>query len=666
MKKNGFKIYAIILTGLVFSLALTAMLISGKKSINPFYDVGAVSEVYDTYYRFDAQQEYGHQDASGRFVLDQGEYTLSLPALGYTDDWNYLCVWLEDLTVESVHWDITYEKADGSAVSGIQPFELTEGCNQIPVEKNGFDLVRIRMMGENGTEFTVTNIQFRENPPVFAWDKAIGIFAVVFVVFCCIVFAIYAFLKKLNIRWNIYCWVDILQELYILVAQQMRKLTAFIPNESQIRNYARSGLFLLMFLYSVYVQNTGNYYSRFKYHLFVYTVLILLTAVFAIGPKLEKKNWNHPLAWSWLILWAMVCISDFIIPKYFRFTGYVMLLAVGFFIFIWNNMEKPAEMTEDFVRAVHWFFVIIVAFCLFCRPERGAYRYSGFTTNPSIFALYLGTCWAVVLGELDSRIQQGDKLKKMLPYIVEGCLVLSFCWKSQSAGPLLCVAVLSFLWLVKMVRRTRKKTIRKGLIAVVFSAAILLIPVHAGLTWGLGNLAQTTGTAITLEGETALLKRDTTLVVRAAETDSAAQVSRLEQKFSSASLSQILSGRDCYYRRYLRDMNLFGHKANPKMWGHRRLPHNAVLGIAHRYGVFCAVPYVLMLTAVVIGTYRYGRKHMKYAGIPFYVCLSSIVMAMTDNVEQPFVWLPWIGLYIMLGCVFAGKSQWVITCSKKR
>ena len=190
MKKNGFKIYAIILTGLVFSLALTAMLISGKKSVNPFYDVGAVSEVYDTYYRFDAQQEYGHQDASGRFVLDQGEYTLSFSALGYTDDWNYLCVWLEDLTAESVHWDVTYEKADGSAVSEIQPFELTEGCNQIPVEKNGFDLVRIRMTGENGTEFTVTNIQFRENPTVFAWDKEVGIFAVVFVAFCCIAVAI--------------------------------------------------------------------------------------------------------------------------------------------------------------------------------------------------------------------------------------------------------------------------------------------------------------------------------------------------------------------------------------------------------------------------------------------------------------------------------------------
>ena len=106
----------------------------------------------------------------------------------------------------------------------------------------------------------------------------------------------------------------------------------------------------------------------------------------------------------------------------------------------------------------------------------------------------------------------------------------------------------------------------------------------------------------------------------------------------------------------MREMNLFGHKENPEMWGKKRLPHNAVLGIAHRYGVFASAPYIIMLIMVIIRTFRYSKKKVPYAAVPFYVCVSSIVMSMADNVEQPFVWLPWIGLYLMMGCVFDNNS----------
>lgn len=656
MKRFSYKIWAVILTALVFSLALTAMIISGRKSVNPFYDVGAVSEIRETAYRNDVQQKQGYQESSGRFVLEKGRYEFVFQALGNTNEWNYLCVWIEELTTKTVHWDITYETADGSVTSEVYSYDLTDGVNLIPVEKNSFNKVRAEITGENGASFSITNMQLRENPPVFTWGKAAKTFFSVFVIFCCLAAVVCVVLKKLNIRCNPYCWVDILQDVYILVAEQMRKVVSFIPQSGKIRNYCRTGLFLLIFLYSVYVEIAGTYYTRFKYHLLIYTVLLLMVAVLSVESKLEKRNWNNPMVWSWLTLWILVCMSDFIVPKYLRFVGYVMILAVGFFIFIWNNMEHPSELIADFVRAVHCFFAVTTVFCILCRPETDAYQYSGFMDNPSIFALYIGTCWAVVLGEIDSRIQAGEKLRKIIPYIGEGCLAFSFCWKSQSAGPLICMAGMAFLWLFKMVRRTRKKIIRKKLIVVIISAAVLILPVNAGLTWGLTNIPQAAGTAITYEGETTALRLNTIPVAYAAEADGSGQESRLAQKFSSPTLSRILSGRDYYYRTYLRDMNLSGHRSYPKMYGHRRLPHNAVIGIAHRYGVFAAVPYVLMLTAVIAGTIRYGRRKQKYSGVPFYICLSTIVIAMADNVEQPFIWLPWFGLYLMMGCTFADNS----------
>ena len=99
-------------------------------------------------------------------------------------------------------------------------------------------------------------------------------------------------------------------------------------------------------------------------------------------------------------------------------------------------------------------------------------------------------------------------------------------------------------------------------------------------------------------------------------------------------------------------MNLVGHKDRPVMWGHRRQPHNAVLGIAYNYGVFTAVPYLIMLIAVVERTFRYSRRKGQLASVPFYVCTFAILASMADNVEQPFVWLPWMGLYLLMGSVF--------------
>ena len=99
-------------------------------------------------------------------------------------------------------------------------------------------------------------------------------------------------------------------------------------------------------------------------------------------------------------------------------------------------------------------------------------------------------------------------------------------------------------------------------------------------------------------------------------------------------------------------MNLIGHGKRVEAWGRGRQAHNSIIAIAYRYGIFAAVPYLIMLVAAIARTYRYSKRKGAYASIPFYVCLSSILMSLADNVEQPFIWLPWMGLYIMMGICF--------------
>lgn len=657
-KKNNYfptsfwRYFTWVLTGIVVAFSLTSIFISGKFSLRYLYDVGDVYEIQDAYYLSASEQENGHRESSGKVVLDKGEFIYSVNIYGNTDQWNYFCVQLDNLSEETVHWNVSYVLQGNDEASESYSYELVEGANYIPVAKNTFNLINIEIIGPDGTSFDITDMQLRENKPVFSWGKAIAVFAGAFIGFCCLSAFIFVVLKKSKIRCNPYCWIDILQDLYILIAEQFRKLVSFIPQSGHIRNYCRTALFLLIFLYSVYVEIAGTYYRSFKYHLVIYAVLLLLIAALSIKASLKKVNWNNPLVWSWLVLFIMTAISDFLVSKFFAYVGYVIILIIGFLIFIWNNMKKSSEIIADFVRAVHLFLVISTLFCLIFRPESGELRYSGFTGNPSIFALYMATCWGVTLGELESRVRKGQQLKKILPYVVELCVIISFCWKSQSAGPVLCMTGMTFIWLFKMVRYTRGKVLRKSLVTVVLSVGILIFPVYGGLTWGLQNISPALEAKVTFEGETQIARTNFGPVVYAAEQ------SRLAQKFSSSSLSQILSGRDYYWRTYLRDMNLVGHERNPVMWGHIRLPHNSLLGIAHRYGVFSVVPYVIMLAATIVGTIRFGRKRVRYSTVPFYVCLSSIIMSLFDNVEQPFVWLPWIGMYLMMGCAFAnfGKS----------
>lgn len=644
-----FKAIALFLTGMIFSLSITAMILSENPSINPFYNVGEVSEIRETVYKTNVEQSNGYQEYTGRVILDQGSFSYDIEVQGNTNDWNYLCIWLKDVSKEPIRWEVTYiNEEEAKDYEKTYSLNLEEGENLLPVEKNNFNLIHIDIIGENGTTFYITNIQLREAKPVFAWGKAISIFFSAFVSFFALTIILYIIIKKNKIRINLYCWVEILQSIYIAVAEQFLKLSFFVSRN--IRKWGRTTLFELLFLYMAYTTAVGDIGGKFKYSLFIYILLLLLISILCLERKPEKKNWNNPLVWSWIMLWVIACVSDFLVPKEYRYIGYIMILFMGLLILAWNNMRKPTELIADFSRAVHIFFIIITIFCLIYRPETEGIRYTGFCGNPGIFSMYLGTCWAVTLGELESVVRRGARVRNIFFLILEGCLIISFCWKSQSTGPFLCMVGLAFIWLLKMLWYTKKERTRRNLIFVIISSVIFILPVYGGLTWGLKYIPQKSDGEINYTEEINDTKEDIGFVAHAAEKNN--EEPRLIKKFSSPTLSSILSGRDYYYRTYLRDMNLFGHENNPVLWGGRRWPHNAVLGIAHRYGVFASVPYVLMLVIILIKTYYYGKRNKRYVSVPFFVCLSSIVMSLSDNVELPFAWLPWIGLYLMMGCVF--------------
>lgn len=626
--------------GLIISFVLCSILMSGNSSIYLFYNVGDVYEISNNIYDT-PNQPYGY----GITIKDN------------KNQWNYFCVDIKNKDI--VNWNIAYEKRENEEVIKSRDYnvKLHSGMNLLDVPKNSFNMIKITIADENKAAYTIKNMQLRENKPTWNFLKAAMIFCMSFIIYIFGSGIILLFWRRIGITFDLYTWVEMLQDIYIVFGRQLSRIIRRFPLMTNYRNVIRIVSFLMIFLYSFWVEASNLYFPRFKYHVIIYSFLILIIALASIESDMKRKKWNKILSGSWLILWGMACVSDFLIPKEFRFVGYAMILVIGFYIFVWNNMKNASELLKDFSCAVHIFFVLMTIFCLLFRPETMGIRYTGFSKNPSVFALHLGTFWAVTVSELEFRIRRKHNFTKILPFILEACVIIVFIWKAQSACPLLCMLGIAFIWFVKTFYFARKEDIYKNFRVVMISFMILLIPVYMGIDWGINNIPHKLGRTITFEGEESSARIEYGMVVHASDLKEKFERNRLVQKFSRSNLSGMLSGRDYYYRAFLRDMNLFGHKKRVRVWGYERLPHNAIIAIAHRYGVFASIPYIVMLITVISRTFKYSKRKSEYAAMPFYVCLSTIVMSMVDNVELPFIWLPWFGLYLMMGVVFKEREK---------
>lgn len=653
---NLYKILTCLFMSILLSLTICSVVTTGFFPLRtPLFDTGDVYEINETIYKSEYSNTSGQQDNGGNILFKLGSYGYGISIVGNKNNWKYFCFSADNVNDQTIKITISFHRQKNNVIKSNyqETYILEDGLNIYPVPNNSFNKIQLEFKGNPGNSFRIKKMELREKLPASNLNEILKVFLPLFLGYFIILWFLTSAFRKL--KYNIYSWIEVLQGIYILVSDQFRKIKLY--QKGNLRKYIRQTCFLLMFVYSVFVEISQNYYEKFKYHLVIYLILILIISVVSIEKSSGKKNWNNPLVWGWFVLCILMCISDFFTPKDFQFFGYGLLIVFGFYIFIWNNMQNPEELISDFNRSVHIFFIGILIFCLLFRPELDSARYSGISKNPSIFALYLVTIGATILGSLDNQIRNDKKWLNIILYIVEGCAVFTLIWKTQSAGPLLCVSIIAFIWLFRTHLYARKKQLKLMMVKLILTAVLCLIPVYAGLTWGLNHIPQSVNHTITFEGESPVAKTIYGNVAYAADLGDTLKETRLGQKFSSMTLSGIFSGRNYYYKTYLRNMNLIGHEDRPVMWGHRRLPHNAVIGIAYTYGIFAAIPYIIMLIAIIERTFKYSKNNIKYASLPFYVCLSSIIMAMSDNVEQPFVWLPWMGLYLMMGVAFPSKAE---------
>ena len=644
-----------LLIGLIFSVAVSCMLLSHSFNLNRFYDAG---EVYDAWAN-DRNQQWMDVSTEENNII-----TKSIKLRQQDTSWSYIVITIKGLEQEQEAGYIDFFDSQDTQVFQ-QKIEVKEGKNLIHVVgDSSYNRVQIYLNQGSTMLPDISKLQFRTEYPEFSYGKLLeltvlifGAYSILFYVICrksgnCI--------KKIAGK-NWYFEVGLLQTFYLKLGENGAWIADRIPEKK--RAFLRKLAFCMFFFYIQFAKNLKYFQNMqtYKGQMIICLVFFWFIGLLYYETKLERIDWNHrlPLAWVWL--WTMACISDFIVPKRCGWVGYIMLFGVGFFFFIWNNRKEPETVMQEFATGIIWNYILNMAFCILCRPQIDGIRYSGGFLNPVSFGRYLTVILIVVLQRLDKKLRKEDKTYKLIPEVVLALSCLIFQWKTQSRSGIIPVMIIGLTFFAMQIWQ---RTSQKQLLKMILVAVLLTLPLSMMIDWSVHTVPYRLHSQVQFDGDyvgaTTVSSSMWTQKIYAAEleNDDWLRDSRIYQSFmSGGTLEKITTGRTLYWKAYLREMNLFGHYYKAKLWGAARSAHNGMLQMIYFYGVFIAIPYGLLFVLFFRNAVKMWKKKESEAFFMMTVSMSSILVMLVENLELSFQMLDWYTFHLMLGYFFIDKRR---------
>ena len=667
--KKSFAIWiAVILFSVVTGLSAASVLVS-RGDISDFYKSGEVWVIPSSQIALTSWNVQYDRD-SNVFTITDEQAQMTLSSNMKKKKWKYLEVSVSHFVGETLTMDFQYYKRNGNP-AGTQTVELKEGFNEIKLTAKKFSYIVADMRDQAGISFSMDRFRLMTKRDHISRRRLLALCLAFFLI--CLVLSGTAvwFLRRTSVTTILYMPVVGLQRLYIWCGERIpqRILDMHPKQKGRLRVLVLAILFL-----SLTVLNVYGIFLKYAYHVYVMLflcALLFLLAVLSADRGLRLQNWKNPLTASWLVLWCMACISDLVVGKkgpFFSFYGYIMIILMGFLFFLWNQKGMRLVLWRDICHAAEITFYVAVVFCLLCRPEKEGFRYNGPYINPNPFGLYLAVIACVFLCELEWYIL--EKHKNRVWFIICCCSMAAlvfFLKKTQCTTGTLALAAVIFFWLAGHLGRRFLAPCKRRLACALLLTAALYLPVSAGLDWGIRTLPEVFHTTVSYpeemdyaKGEEAPLFAGETVYAleSGAPTgqESYSEYRVIEKLFSSRTIDSFLTGRGNNFTAYLKDMNLFGHKKKPMVYGaSTRYAHNGLLAYAHTYGVYAAVPYIVMNLYFLYYAFLYwrkGRGRNAFSYLPLSVGLVFFLENMMDNVDIPFHWIVWFLFLFMEGSFF--------------
>lgn len=638
-----------ILTGVCFAVACSMMLISGSFNLDRFYDVGDVYDGYRATYM--PSGNYGIDYNAEDEILTVTSESAAKDIAVLEGNWRYIYIFFPDINRGS--FDTTVSCYNGNETPNYQmQITLKEGTNLIEFPADiKYNWVSFVIANQQGLSFQMDKLQFRERAPVFSKSRFAKSVAFFFGGFLFTTGILFLCIKRKVVRWDWYGPVHGLQTIFLYIGKVSAWISSRCPEQK--RGRIRSGIFCLLFLFmqALFVLNLNNS-KTYPYLGVICASGIVGVALLCHEGTLKYLNWKNPLSASWFGLWILGIVSEFIVQKRFAYVGYHMIFAVGFLFFMWGNMKQRKVLLGDFIRGIKWSFIPNLLFCYLFRPYKPGYRYLGGAHEPGYFAMYLLFVGIAFLCEMDFNIKEKAILIKDVAYIFALGVCVNLIWRTQTMTAIVAMGATALIFSFKLWKRRKQ--------VKIFGLAFYLFVFCAGYLINescIYHIPRQVNAEIKFERDLYLdtvTEHPFTLTVRASVQQET--IDRIFYKLKKVtSLETLTTGRTLYWKAYARQINLWGHKGNAVFMGASHKAHNGLLDIMHRYGIFAAVPYILMLLFNLWYAWRYFRRHLSENKYAYFVlagmCCCNLIL-LVENLEMPFCWVYWYVLYIGMGVYF--------------
>lgn len=651
MEKSKKNVLLILLAGIVISLSMAAMMISGHINLNCFFDVG---EIYDIPRNGQVATENVTYIAKKNFCMAETEHAAR--RFMVEDEgicWNFLYLEADLDGRKSLPVKIELKDREQKTIAILER-EIYEGKNNIFLEGQEFYLGYIWLENQKGQKFLFDNMRLFEREPVFfLWDG---------MKYAAIIFAVYlaavALWRKVG-NWNLpvdFGLIKILQHGYCTIGNFFWKLRPF---SGKVRGRVRTGLFLGLLLYTVVIYRLDIYYTHYWCHMVLGAIFIFLLGIFSIEKKLEVIDWGKPLVRYWMLFWLLTIVSDILVKKrVMGYVGIVMIFVMGFTCFVWNQMECQNEIINNLLDAMEIAFWINVPICLLFFPFIEGTRYIGPMRNAAIYGMYMVVTVIMFVLKIEREFRKGRLSVRLFCYVAGLATAFYMLWKTQSVTDIIVIGILAclygarvFLLRRKLPKKRWEKKEKRKIASVIGIVGGCFLFVYILAFWGFSNIS-----ALTDILDANLIEIEYSPPQMEEYMDGSSRL--VDKLYQLHDIEAVTSGRNLYWREYLRGMNLWGHKYKAHFFGHSRWAHNQILWIAYYYGVISVIPYLFLLVEGLKEAFNGGCPELgSYRMIPMGMIFSILIISMADNVEQPFGLFVWYLLYMMLGFLFVDKRQ---------
>ncbi len=655
---KGLKFAILLMTGILLSWMLTAMYLTGSINLQCFYDTGNLYDMSSGYYRQPGIR-WSYDPAVGTIQTEGEEASCYFYVNSSQKSWNYLYLTIGDLNKNS-QWKIEFLDQNNELLF-TRNLEVQNGRNILQLQEG--EIYAIKIIVRTPSSFSIKRIQFREKEQNFEWNQVPWTFIRVLISYVLAVFIIYGFVRhyksvrQLTPRKGI--WALTMQKAYARMLDCVGALFQGIPQKG--KSGLRKLFFLAILLIPYVTYRMGNSTLMVvRREILLLAACLLLIALMSWEQGRQRVDWTNPLVYSWMILWMMVLVSDFVMGRTIQSASILMMGAMAFLYMAWNSMKRTERLTRDLLAALRYLYWAGSIYCLFFRPYEPGYRYTGIYGNSNLFAGYLVTVNIAFLANLSENLGKEKLKKRVLAENVLGLVTIwGFLQMTESVTSLVAYVAEWTVFVWGQFPVEKRKSYQRNLKRVVAMSLICIVIVGISGKWCLSNIPRVWEVQLEEQERQPLTGQNSlSLVTEAAGQNAAASglSERLRYKITSGEWFDLFAGRDEIWRNYIRSWNLFGHYGNlESLDGKTMHAHNALLQMMNDYGIFIAVPFLCMLYYSL----KYGIKAVfvkKKFGLFFLLAaVNYIVQGLAEN--TPYLSYSWLVYYIALGGLFSQPEE---------